>query len=118
MENNHYLCNVKLKEINSMSKKMTKLGSVNPCALLYLYNKDNEEIGTCLDTPNNFAVACMLNNNVQYGKAYYQFFGETIKQRKDKDISGRISIYQKLVNLEDKDTLEEINRHKLNINFL
>ena len=54
-----------------MSKKMTKLGSVNPCALLYLYNKDNEEIGTCLDTPNNFAVACMLNDNVQYGKAYY-----------------------------------------------
>ena len=36
----------------------------------------------------------------------------------DKDISDRISIYQKLVNLEDKDTLEEINRHKLNINFL
>ena len=85
-----------------MSKKMTKLGSVNPCALLYLYNKDNEEIGTCLDTPNNFAVACMLNDNVQYGKAYYQFFGETIK----------------LVSLEDKGTLEEINRHKLTINFL
>lgn len=83
-----------------MSKKITKLGSVNPCVLLFLYDKDNKEIGTCLDTPNNFAVACMLNDNVQYGKAYYQFFGETIKQRKDKD------------------TLEEINRHKLTINFL
>ena len=101
-----------------MSKKMTKLGSVNPCALLFLYDKNNKEIGTCLDTPNNFAVACMLNDNVQYGKAYYQFFGETIKQRKDKDILDRISVYQKLVSLEDKGTLEEINRHKLNINFL
>ena len=100
MENNHYLCIVIEKEINNMSKKITKLGSVNPCVLLFLYDKDNKEIGTCLDTPNNFAVACMLNDNVQYGKAYYQFFGETIKQRKDKD------------------TLEEINRHKLTINFL
>ena len=115
MENNHYLCIVKLKEINNMSKKMTKLGSVNPCNMLFLYDKNNN---TCLDTPNNFAVACMLNDNVQYGKAYYQFFGETIKQRKDKDISDRISVYQKLVSLENKDTLEEINRHKLTINFL
>ena len=101
-----------------MSKKMTKLGSVNPCNMLFLYDKNNKEIGTCLDTPNNFAVACMLNDNVQYGKAYYQSFGETIKQRKDKDILDRISVYQKLVSLEDKGTLEEINRHKLNINIL
>ena len=58
MENNHYLCIVIEKEINNMSKKITKLGSVNPCVLLFLYDKDN------------------------------------------------------------KDTLEEINRHKLTINFL
>lgn len=43
MENNHYLCIVIEKEINNMSKKITKLGSVNPCVLLFLYDKNNKE---------------------------------------------------------------------------
>lgn len=43
MENNHYLCIVIEKEIYNMSKKITKLGSVNPCVLLFLYDKDNKE---------------------------------------------------------------------------
>ena len=42
MENNHYLCIVIEKEINNMNKKITKLGSVNPCVLLFLYDKDNK----------------------------------------------------------------------------
>lgn len=114
MENNHYLCRVKLKEIDNMSKKTTKLGSVKPCSLLSLYSKENKYIGTCLDTPNNFAVACMLNENIDYGKAYYLHFEDVIRKKNDTDILERISTYKKL----EKKLQDEINTHKQTINFV
>lgn len=67
------------KSINNYIKK--KLGSVKPCNMMTLYNKKNNIIGSCMDTSNNFAVACLINQNVTYGKTYYQYFREEIRTR-------------------------------------
>lgn len=100
-----------------MSKKMIKLGSVNPCNMMTLYDVNNNYIGECLDTPNNFAVACLINDKVEYGKAWYQYFGEVIRSRHYEDISDRINIYKKLSEKKHIDTINEINKHKEMIKF-
>lgn len=99
------------KSTSSYIKK--KLGSVNPCNMMALYDKKNIIIGSCMDTPNNFAVACLINPNVTYGKTYYQRFGEEIRTRES--VQDRIDMYQQDI---DSNDIEEINRHKMTINFI
>ena len=90
-----------------------KLGSVNPCGMTMLYDKENNLIGSCMDTPNNFAVACLINAKVAYGKTYYPCFGEDIRTRES--VQDRIDMYQGHI---ERNNMEEINRHKLTIKLL
>lgn len=91
-----------------------KIGSVNPCNLLVLTDNQDKQIGTCLDTPNNFAVACMLNDKVCKGKAHYQLFKTECKYRNDDDIQERIKSYEKF---KDNILKQEYEHHKKFINF-
>ena len=68
------------------------IGSINPCGVLTLYDKEEKELGTCLDTPNSFAVACMIHSEVVKGICYYQHFGKE-ERIKDNDILERINTY-------------------------
>lgn len=77
------------------SRTTKKLGSVNPCANMSLFDKDGKLLGYCMDTPNSFAVACLANKNVSYGKAYYQMFADTVRYANDVDIQERMSMYDK-----------------------
>ena len=72
---------------------MKKLGSINACNLLTLFDKDNKVIGNCLDTPNAFAKCCANNKHIVKGVAHYQLFGDTIRLRDDSDIQDRIKMY-------------------------
>lgn len=86
------------------------LGSINPCNTLFLYDKDKKLLGECLDTPNSFAVACCINNNITYGKAYYQFFNDDIRKRNDKDNIERIIMFNELLknnNIADFNSIKE-----------
>lgn len=76
-----------------------KIGSVNPCNILHLYNKNNEIIGHCLDTPNNFAIAIILNPNsdIVKGIAHYAICkNHNIYNINDNDIKERINTYHLL----------------------
>ena len=75
---------------------MKKIGSVNPCNILYLYNLKDECIGYCLDTPNAFACACAINNSIIKGVANYAYFNDEIKLSNDVDIMSRKSMFTKL----------------------
>lgn len=75
-----------------------KIGSINPCNCLGLYNNLNQHIGECLDTPNAFAFACAINPNVFKGVAHYQFFGNTYRYANEDDIIDRINYYKKSIN--------------------
>lgn len=86
-----------------------KLGSVNPCNMTILLDKNGSDIGRCLDTPNSFAVACMLSNKVVYGKTYYQYFPTKYHYKTDDDIQQRIKSYEKF---KDTSLKEEFNKHK------
>lgn len=94
-----------------------KIGSVNPCSVLYLYNENGKCIGECLDTPNCFAVACLVNPLVMSGKAFYEHFNETLKEREDKDIQERMDTYQKCLERFPESTQKEIDYHFSNIKF-
>lgn len=94
---------------------MKKVGSVNPCNLMFLYDKNDNQLGTCLDTPNNFAIACILNKNVHYGVAYYPLFGTNKKYRSG--VSEIIKSYETL-RTKYKHINDEIEKHKEHINFL
>ena len=99
-----------------MSKRASKkVGSVNPCNTMALYNDKGEQIGYCLHTPNNFAVACIINKNVSYGKAYYELFGETIRKRTD--VQDTITVYETLLSRNNTIIKNEINEHKSHIKF-
>lgn len=89
-----------------------KLGSVNPCNMLSLCNKNGRIIGECFDTPNAFACACYLNDKVEYGKVYYEFFGLSMRYRQD--YSEQIAMYGRQA---EKDNMEDINFLKREINF-
>lgn len=72
---------------------MSKIGSISPCNMCALYNDQNKIIGQCLDTPNAFAYACILNNNVVKGVAHYQYFGEELRFVNCDDIQNRIKVF-------------------------
>lgn len=74
---------------------MSKIGSINPCNMCALYNDQNKIIGQCIDTPNAFAYACVLNNNIVKGVARYQFFGDECRYKNNNDIMERINIFAK-----------------------
>lgn len=74
---------------------MSKIGSVNPCNMCSLYNNLNERIGQCIDTPNAFAYACIINPNVFKSIAQYQFFGTEYRYVNEDDIKDRINIFAK-----------------------
>ena len=74
---------------------MKKIGSINPCNTLFLYDIDNKCIGTCLDTPNAFAYACSLRNNIVKGIAIYAHFEDNFRMCNDVDIIERINYYKK-----------------------
>lgn len=93
---------------------MKKIGSVNPCNMMFLFDKNGKEIGTCMDTPNSFAVACVMNSRVAYGKAHYQFFGTTVRKRDEKDNLDRVATYR---NRRFESTKEEYDRLKQYVNF-
>lgn len=78
-------------------KKNTSLKniSINPCEILYLYDKDNNNIGNCLDTPNAFAYACLLNDKVVKGIAKYPYWEDNIRLANDQDIIDRINTFKK-----------------------
>jgi hypothetical protein len=42
--------------------KSLKLGSLNASHLATIFDKKGNAIGNCLDTPNNAAVALLINN--------------------------------------------------------
>lgn len=89
-----------------------KLGSVNPCNMLSLCDKNGRIIGECFDTPNAFACACYLNDNVEYGKVHYEFFG--LSMRYKQDYLNEIALYAKQ---ESNGNIEDINFLKREINF-
>lgn len=91
-----------------------KIGSVNPCNLLVLMDKYDRRIGTCLDTPNSFAVACMINGKVHKGKADYQLFKTEYRYKDDNDIQERIKAYEKF---KDNVLKQEYEQHKSFIKF-
>ena len=91
-----------------------KIGSVNPCNLLVLMDKYDRQIGTCLDTPNSFAVACIMNDKVCKGKADYQLFKTEYRYKDDKDIKERIKSYEKF---KDNVLEQEYEHHKQFIRF-
>lgn len=96
-----------------MSKKVTlKLGSVNPCNVLSLCDGKGKVIGECFDTPNAFACACYLNDKVEYGKAYYEFFG--LSMRYKSEYKEQISLYKKQA---ENGNMEDINYLKQEIKF-
>lgn len=70
--------------------------SINPCEILFLYDKDNNNIGNCLDTPNAFAYACLLNDNVVKGIAKYTYFEDNVRLANDPDIIDRINTFKKV----------------------
>lgn len=72
-----------------------KIGCVNPCGIAHLYDANNKCIGTCLDTPNSFAVAVLTNKKVAYAKTYYKFFGYSWMYANDADIIDRVKSYKK-----------------------
>lgn len=74
---------------------MKQITSINPCEILFLYDKNNNNIGSCLDTPNAFAYACFLNDNVVKGVANYHLFGQSTRLAHDKDIIDRIISFKK-----------------------
>lgn len=76
---------------------MKTIGSINPCNILYLYDDKEKCIGECLDTPNSFAMACLLypNKHITIGKTFYLYFGEETRSINDKDIKERIKSLNK-----------------------
>ena len=84
------LCN------NKKLDYMKKIGSVNPCNTLFLYDIHNKCIGYCLDTPNAFACACFLNKTIMQGVANYCYFENKIMLSNDVDIISRKSMFEKL----------------------
>lgn len=91
-----------------------KLGSINPCEKLLLYDKNKKLLGECLNTPNSFAVACYINNNIAYGRAYYQFFDDNIRKRNDKDNIERIDMLHALL---ENNNVEDFNSIKKTIKW-
>lgn len=76
-----------------------KIGSVNPCNIMYLYNKHNEIIGHCLDTPNNFAMAVIINPDSDIVKGVAHYIGYKTPNTyhiNDDDIKERINTYHLL----------------------
>lgn len=86
-----------------------KIGSVNACETMALFDKDNNIIGRCFDTPNAFAYACVLSDKVIKGKAYYKYFGDdeaTIRERNSEDNKERMRMFN-LMSQEEKDKMEK-----------
>lgn len=92
---------------NNMSIKNT---SINPCEILFLYDNLNNLIGNCLDTPNAFAYACILNDNVYKGVANYTYCEDNIRYANDSDIIDRINAFKKFPMV--------LPRMKFQINFV
>lgn len=90
---------------------MNKIGSVNPCNILYLFNFQNKCIGYCLDTPNAFACACSINNSIMKGVANYSYFDYNIRLSNDVDIIDRQKMYKNLStdDLNNKKIMFQIN---------
>lgn len=63
--------------------KRKNLGSVNPCAVAFLINKEGKNIGQTLDTPNAVAYAMAINKNVVKSVAYYPMFGDKVYLREE-----------------------------------
>ena len=68
----------------------SSLGCVNPCGICFLYDKKNNLVGECLDTPNNFAAACKIDSRIHKGVTHYQYFGDNERFANDEDIQSRI----------------------------
>lgn len=91
-------------------KQTKKVGSVNPCNVLMLFDAKGNEIGKCLDTPNAFAIACYLYDDISFGTAYYQYFGRTQRNRNDSDTAERIEMFRQCVKNGFTDTVEAMKR--------
>lgn len=72
-----------------------------------LFDAQGRMIGKCLDTPNNFAAACVLCEDIAYGKVHYEFFGTTVRYADDPDIIDR------MVFLANDDTALEYHKRKI-----
>lgn len=76
-----------------MKQKKT-VGSVNACNVLHLKDAKGNTIGHCADTPNAFAVACIVIESVVSGVSCYQFFGNTQRNRTDADTLERVNMFR------------------------
>lgn len=45
-------------------KTVSKIGSINAEHIACIFDVNGNQIGTCMDTPNNIAYAFLINDNV------------------------------------------------------
>lgn len=91
-----------------MTKKKS-IGSFNPCGVAMLYDHDGKPLGSCLDTPNVFAVACLLYPSIDYGVSHYDLFADETRKRDGKDNIERMGAYRTLLRKKTGTAIAEFN---------
>lgn len=91
-----------------MTKKKS-IGNFNPCGVAMLYDHEGKPIGSCLDTPNVFAVACLLYPIIDYGVSHYDRFADETRKRDGKDNIERMEMYRTLLRKKIDSVTAEVN---------